>query len=91
MTYLERGLVLNPGQPRMRVSLVAALALSGNLERAHTELAQLQKRLPHLSNDQLFDRIFGKSTGLPQLRAGLRLAMASFGDPPPPSTPPVGN
>ena len=81
--YLERALVLNPGQPRTTLTLVAAHALAGNMPEARTTLEQLQRRLPHLSHEKLIARFFGDGSKSPppQLGEGLRLAMAPPPDP----------
>ena len=80
--YLERALVLNPGQPRTTLTLVAAHALAGNMHEARATLEQLQKRLPHLTHEKLIARFFGKGKSPPpRLSEGLRLAMAPPADP----------
>jgi TolB-like protein/Tfp pilus assembly protein PilF len=80
--YLERALVLNPGQPRTTLTLVAAHALAGSMQQAHAILDQLQKRQPHLSREKLIKRAYGNDANTsPQLGEGLRLALAPRPDP----------
>jgi hypothetical protein len=65
------------------MTMTAAPALSDNPEAARLRLEELRKALPHLSGDKLIERYFGGSDDgqLPRLREGLRLALASAGDP----------
>jgi TolB-like protein/Tfp pilus assembly protein PilF len=81
--YLDRAVALHPSQPRTMLVLIAAHALAGNMGEARRRLDELQKSLPHLSNDKLVDRFLGDGTKLSQLREGLRQVLASPWDSPP--------
>jgi TolB-like protein/DNA-binding SARP family transcriptional activator/Tfp pilus assembly protein PilF len=90
--YLDRALTFDPAQPRIVLVLVGAHALAGNIGEVRARLAQLQKAQPHLTGEQLVARFFGNSPGGPQLREGLRLALASTSEAPPtPPRPSVAN
>ena len=80
IAYLDRAVALQPRQPRNLLVLAAAHALAGNVDGARLRLAQVQKALPHLSNEKLIARFFGgKESGpaWPRLKEGLRLAIAA--------------
>jgi TolB-like protein/DNA-binding SARP family transcriptional activator/Tfp pilus assembly protein PilF len=81
--YLDRALMLNPGQPRTALVLVAAHAQAGNLEEAGRQFEQLRKTQPHLSPDTLLERFFGPEakTRDSQLRQGFQRVLASLRDP----------
>jgi TolB-like protein/Tfp pilus assembly protein PilF len=78
--YLDRALVLNPGQPRTTLVLVAAHALAGNMAEARRLLEQLQQKQPHLSREKIVERFYGTvdATRESQLRKGFRLVLASY-------------
>jgi TolB-like protein/Tfp pilus assembly protein PilF/DNA-binding SARP family transcriptional activator len=77
--YLDRAIMLHPKQPRNMLVRIAAHALAGNMSEARTQLEQVRKAYPHLTGDKIIDRFFGgKQAGpkWPQLKEGLRLAVA---------------
>jgi TolB-like protein/DNA-binding SARP family transcriptional activator/Tfp pilus assembly protein PilF len=86
--YLDRAVLLHPKQPRNLLVRVAAHALTGNLTEARTQLEHVRKLHPHLTGEKLIDRFFGgQASGpkWPQLKEGLRLALAD-----PWQSPPLG-
>jgi TolB-like protein/Tfp pilus assembly protein PilF len=74
--YLQRALAMNPNQPRTTLVMVAAHALTGNMQDARARLGRLQATLPHLSNDKLVQR-FGPAGQTSRFSRGLRLALAA--------------
>jgi TolB-like protein/DNA-binding SARP family transcriptional activator/Tfp pilus assembly protein PilF len=89
--YLDRAIMLNPKQPRNMLVRVAAHALAGSLNEAHTQLEQVRRAYPHLAGEKAVDRFFaGKQSvaKFPQLKEGLRLALADPWRSPPSLAPP---
>ena len=71
----RRSTSLNPGYTHGWAGLVAATALSGKIDEAHTHLAKLKALVPHLPHEALVARFGGHKAYPARVREGLQLAL----------------
>ena len=77
LAYLRESYELHPRQPWTLRALIAALAASGNLDRARIYLAELKRNAPHLTDERLLGRPAAQGHNQPEQLRGLLLALAA--------------